>query len=66
MPFEVQSFHFLLVSFLLGGNVLEILLKNIHEFLKFNVINISQHCSSVALSNKIATDILGEGISQLG
>lgn len=46
--------------FLLGGNVLEIMLKNIFEYLKFNIFNILYHCSWIALS-RIAVWIHGGG-----
>lgn len=46
--------------FLLDGNVLGIMLKNIFECLKFNILNLLHLCTWVALS-KIAVWIDGEG-----
>lgn len=48
---------FISYLYLLDKNVLEIMLKNIVECLKFYVLNISYRCSWVTLSSKIAVDI---------
>lgn len=50
------SYSYLLVIW----KCLEIILKNILEYLKFNGLNISHHCSWVALSSMISGTISGK------
>lgn len=58
--FHILGPSFPISIFLLDGNVLEIMLKNIFECPKFNIFNILRHCSWVTLS-KIAVWIPGRG-----